>query len=160
MLLFNSKNHTELSQWQVVNDGVMGGNSQSKFVINENEFGEFSGQVSLENNGGFSSVKYSLTRIDVDSFHKIKIKLKGDINRFQLRLKTNKDDRHSYVSYFETSGKEQIIEIDLNEFYPKYRGRSLQLSNYPGKHLEEIGFLIANKKAEKFKLEIESISLI
>ena len=160
MVLFNSKNQANLSQWQVVNDVVMGGCSQAKFILNKEGFGEFSGHVSLENNGGFSSVKYSLNPIDVDNYSKISIKLKGDTHRYQLRLKTSKTDRHSYVSYFETSGNWQDIEMDLMEFYPTYRGRPLQLSKYPGKLLEEMGFLIANKESQDFKLEIESMVLL
>jgi len=160
MLLFNSKNQGNLSQWQVVNDVVMGGCSQAKFIINKEGFGEFTGHVSLENNGGFSSVKYSLSLIDVENYSKISIKLKGDTHRYQLRLKSNITDRHSYVSYFETTGNWQDIEMDLMEFYPTYRGRPLQLSKYPGKLLEEIGFLIANKESQDFKLEIESMTLV
>ena len=160
MMVFHAKTHPELSNWQITNDVVMGGNSQSKFVINKEGYGEFSGQVSLENNGGFSSVKYSLDRIDVDAFTKIRIKLKGDTHRYQLRIKTKKEDRHSYISYFETSDQWQTIEFPLTEFYPTYRGRELQLSKYPGKYLEEIGFLIAKKKAQNFKLEIEQIDFL
>jgi hypothetical protein len=160
MILFNSKKHANLSQWQVVNDEVMGGLSQAGFLINQDGYGEFSGHVSLENNGGFSSVKYHLNQIDVDGFHSIQLKLKGDTKRYQLRIKTSKKDRHSYVSYFETSGEWQTIEFPLTEFYPTYRGRDLQLSKYPGKILEELGFLIANKKTQDFKLEIEQIRLL
>jgi hypothetical protein len=143
----------------VVNDEVMGGLSQAKFIINQDGFGEFSGYVSLENNGGFSSVKYHFNQIDVDHFHNIQIKLKGDTHKYQLRLKTSKKDRHSYVSYFETSGEWQTIDFPLTEFYPTFRGRDLQLSKYPGKILDELGFLIGNKKAQNFRLEIEEISL-
>lgn len=159
MILFNSKNLTNLSHWQVVNDVVMGGCSQAKFLINNAGYGEFSGQVSLENNGGFSSVKYSFNQIDMDAFTKVRIKIKGDAHRYQLRLKSNITDRHSYVTYFETTGNWQEVELDLREFYPTFRGRLLQLSKYPGKLLEEIGFLIGNKESQNFKFQIESISL-
>ncbi|MCX7549585.1 CIA30 family protein [Xanthomarina sp. F2636L] len=159
MVLYNSKFKTNLSQWQVVNDVVMGGCSHAQFALNKAGFGEFSGHVSLENNGGFSSVKYSFSLLDVDNYDKIHLKFKAEPCRFQFRLKSNITDRHSYVSYFKTSGDWQEIEFDLTEFYPRYRGRNLQLSKYPGKFLEEIGFLIANKKTQDFKLEIAQIWL-
>jgi len=41
----------------------------------------------------------------------------------------------------------------------KYRGRALQIPNFNSNHVTEIGFLIGNKKAEKFKLQIESVYL-
>ncbi len=63
MVLFHSQNNNNLSQWQVLNDVVMGGRSQANFGVNNQGFAEFSGHVSLENNGGFSSVKYPLSPI-------------------------------------------------------------------------------------------------
>lgn len=160
MIVFHSKKHPKISNWHLVTDSVMGGNSLANFHINKDGFAEFTGQVSLENNGGFSSVKYQIEKLDVDAFSKIQLKLKGDTSRYQLRLKTSKTDRHSYISHFKTTGNWQLIEIQLADLYPTYRGRELQLSKYPGKHLEEMGFLIANKKPQNFKLEIEQIKLL
>ncbi len=44
-------------QWQTVNDGVMGGVSEGQFKITEKNTLEFFGTLSLENNGGFASVR-------------------------------------------------------------------------------------------------------
>jgi hypothetical protein len=43
--------------------------------------------------------------------------------------------------------------------YPSFRGQKLELPNYPGQSMEEIAFLIANKTAETFALEIDRIEL-
>ena len=51
----------EDAQWYSVNDNVMGGISRGGFSITEKQTGEFSGQLSMQNNGGFSSIR---TRID------------------------------------------------------------------------------------------------
>ncbi|WP_286938426.1 MULTISPECIES: hypothetical protein [unclassified Algoriphagus] len=40
-----------------------------------------------------------------------------------------------------------------------FRGRDLNMENFPGDQVEEIAFLIGNKKAESFKLEIDYIKL-
>jgi NADH dehydrogenase [ubiquinone] 1 alpha subcomplex assembly factor 1 len=42
---------------------------------------------------------------------------------------------------------------------PNFRGQTLGMANFPGDSLEEIGFLIGNKKAEDFKLAIDYISV-
>ena len=42
--------------------------------------------------------------------------------------------------------------------YPSWRGMKLDMPNYPGESMEEIAFLIANYKAEQFRLEIKEIS--
>ena len=43
--------------------------------------------------------------------------------------------------------------------YPVFRGRGLNQPNFSGKYLQEIGFLIGNKRAEKFNLIIDKIEL-
>jgi len=43
--------------------------------------------------------------------------------------------------------------------YPAFRGNTLDIPNFPAENLEEIAFLIGNKKAENFALMIDSISL-
>jgi NADH dehydrogenase [ubiquinone] 1 alpha subcomplex assembly factor 1 len=42
---------------------------------------------------------------------------------------------------------------------PGFRGMKPNIPDYPGKQMEEISFLIANKKAESFRLEIDKILL-
>ena len=43
--------------------------------------------------------------------------------------------------------------------YPAFRGRKLSIGNFSSKNIEEIAFLIGNKKEEHFKLEIDKIYL-
>ena len=43
--------------WQAVNDGVMGGRSDGRFRLDDAGQMEFFGTLSLENNGGFASVR-------------------------------------------------------------------------------------------------------
>ncbi|HZZ77317.1 MAG TPA: CIA30 family protein [Gemmataceae bacterium] len=44
-------------EWQTVNDGVMGGVSDGRFKITDKKTLEFYGTLSLENNGGFASMR-------------------------------------------------------------------------------------------------------
>lgn len=43
--------------------------------------------------------------------------------------------------------------------YPSFRGRKLAQPNFSSDHVEEIAFLIGNKKPESFKLMIDKIEL-
>ena len=158
--LFNFKNPDNLNSWEITDDVVMGGNSNSHFSLNKSHNGVFEGRVSTENNGGFSSVRYRFKPIEMEDFSKLKIKIKGDNQRFQFRLKEKQTDDHSYIQYFETNGKWQDIEIPLNDLYPTFRGNKLDMSNFKGDYIGEIGFLIGNNKHEEFRLEIESIYLL
>jgi NADH dehydrogenase [ubiquinone] 1 alpha subcomplex assembly factor 1 len=51
------------------------------------------------------------------------------------------------------------IKIPLNKMYPSWRGRKLDMQNFSKNHIDEIAFLISNKKEEQFKLLIEKIEL-
>ena len=51
----------EIDRWQVVNDSVMGGISTSEVVEKRAGAVSFRGELSLENNGGFTSARYYVT---------------------------------------------------------------------------------------------------
>ena len=143
-------NSNSKSDWKVIDDGVMGGLSQGKMTINEDGHGVFSGHVSLENNGGFSSVMHQLYNFKVGNAKKIVLKIKGDKKAYQFRLKANNSDAHSFIQTFETNGDWQEIKIPLNSFYASYRGRKLDMPNFSSDQLAEIRFLIAKKRNRTF----------
>ena len=159
MLIFDFKHDSNLSGWMIVDDIVMGGRSTGNFSISDDGHGLFSGKVSLENNGGFSSVRYRFAKKDVLNYKKVIIRLKGDGKNYQFRLKTDKYERYSYIHVFETNGDWQTLEIQFSEMFPSFRGMRLKMPNYSGKIMEELAFLIGNKEEESFRLEIDKISL-
>lgn len=159
MVLFDFNKDIDLTQWRVVDDVVMGGRSDGQFGISESGHGVFQGEVSLENNGGFSSVRYWFDQKNVESHERVKIRLKGDGKRYQFRVKSNQRDRFNYIYEFKTSGEWEWIEIPFSVMVPGFRGRKLNIPNYDGKHLAEIAFLISNKVPESFRLEIDKITL-
>ncbi|WP_170293838.1 CIA30 family protein [Kordia antarctica] len=157
--LINFTKTSNLSNWYVIDDGVMGGMSQGNFKLNEEGNAVFSGTVKLENNGGFSSIRYEIGNTAISGKTTVLIRLKGDGKKYQFRVKQNENDKHSFITQFETSGDWEIIEIPLNTLYPSYRGRKLAVGNFSANYLEELGFLIGNKKKEAFQLELESVKL-
>ena len=157
--IFEFSKGCDLSAWFIVNDNVMGGVSQSSLELNEEGNAVFSGSVSLDNNGGFCSVRYNFERLELINFNSILIHLKGDGKKYQFRIRHNSRDYYSYITYFETNGEWQSIELKLNEMYPSFRGRKLDMENFNKNSIEEIAILIGNKKEEKFWLEIDKISL-
>lgn len=159
MIIFDFNTQSDIQDWLVTDDVVMGGVSSGTFKLTDEGFGVFSGNVSLENNGGFSSVRYRFEKIKVKKYSKITIKLRGDGKSYQFRMKSNSADSYSYISTFSTSGEWQEIEIPIMDMYPWFRGKKLDQPNFSHDYIEEIGFLIGNKKAEKFKLLIDKIEL-
>jgi hypothetical protein len=157
--LVNFTKNTKLFSWNIVNDVVMGGKSTSTISINSEGNAVFKGKVSLENNGGFSSLRHRFDKLDISKFKTIKIRLKGDGKKYQFRIKPSMFQQYSYVYQFQTNGDWQTIEINLADFTPTFRGRTLNLPNFSETELEEIGFLIGNKQNESFKLLIAKILL-
>lgn len=157
VIIFDSNNTKNVLNWRIINDAVMGGNSKGFFCLNDAGKGIFEGTVSTENNGGFSLLRHQFEKKQVSEFSKVILHVKGDGKNYQFRLKSDKNDQHSYITYFETNKEWQYIEIPLTELIPNFRGRKLNMPNYNGEQIEEIGFLVGNKKNEHFKLSIASI---
>lgn len=157
--IFDFTKSCDMSHWMIVDDGVMGGLSQGIIKLNDEGHAVFSGFVTTDNNGGFSSVRYNFERKKVSDFTHVILKIKGDGKNYQFRIKQNSYDRESYINTFETSGEWETIRIPLKDFFPSFRGYKLDRPNFDGSYMEEIVFLIANKQKENFKLEIDSISL-
>lgn len=148
-------------QWQIVNDGVMGGLSNSHFQINEDGNAVFIGHVSLKNNGGFASVK-NTEPLNIKGADFVRLHAKGDGKRYSFRLRTNTDGEPNYWVYeirFSTSkGEWQKIDLPLKELKAVYRGKP-QPDAPPAdlSSIAEFGFLISDQQEGDFRLEIDTI---
>lgn len=158
-IIFDFNTNSSINNWIIVDDVVMGGRSLGDFELNNKGNGVFSGSISLENNGGFSSVRYRFEKLILEKFKTIVLKIKGDGKNYQFRIKHKSSDYASYITSFSSSGEWQEIEIPIKSMYPSFRGRKLDEPNFNHEFIEEITFLIANKQNEDFKLLIDKIEL-
>lgn len=159
-IIFNFSKESNITNWTLVNDGVMGGKSNSTFTISDEGHGVFSGIISLENNGGFASVHYSFNTLEISPSSSVKLYIKGDTKKYQLRIKDDARKFYSYTTTFETTGEWQEITIKLKDLIPKFRGKQLDKPNFNHDKIERLSFLIANKKSENFILKIDKIVLV
>ena len=149
--------------WTVVNDGVMGGRSSGSIRVREDGTGVFEGTVSLQNNGGFASVRALTEPRDLSSFRSLRLRIRGDGRTYQVRLRSNRRlDGIAYRAEFGTSGEGwEGVEIPFEAFEPTFRGRVL-----PGVHeldtsaLRQVGLMIADSRAGDFRLEIDWIRAV
>ncbi|MAO65389.1 MAG: CIA30 family protein [Balneola sp.] len=158
--IFDFAPSSDLENWRVVDDVVMGGRSSGSFELTSEGHGRFAGEISLKNNGGFSSVRYNFSETAVSPTDHILLRIKGDGKKYQFRLKHDRRQRHSYVYEFKTSGEWETIEIPLNEMYPVFHGRKLNISDFDHNAIEELGLLIGNGREESFELLIVEIELV
>lgn len=145
------------SQWEITNDSVMGGISTSQMRVGTDGTLVFSGTVSLENNGGFASVRSAAALGDLADCDAFVISVRGDGRRYKVTLRTERSfDRAIYQAAFTTKeGEWQEHRLALKDFVPTFRGRVLgdKPPLDPAK-IATLGFLISDRQAGPFRLEI------
>lgn len=150
----------EAQRWCVVNDGVMGGISRGGIESSKNGTAIFSGWLSLENNGGFASIRRRIDRQSLKGCSCLILKVKGDGRIYQFRVRTDGQfDGIAYRALFATNNQAwQSITLFFDHFSASYRGRGV-----PGapalcaEDIQQISFLIAEKQPGLFRLEIAEI---
>ena len=156
-IMLEDFSENDLLSWNIVDDTVMGGRSRGSFKINNN-VGEFKGYLSLANNGGFSSVRayYPYDLIGISS---ITLRIKGDGRKYNFRVRTNKNSWASYSHSFSTeSNTWQEITLNIQDFYPTYRGYNVQnVQRLSELLIREIGIMISDKNEGNFALMIDWI---
>jgi len=159
-VLFDFKAADDSSSWEIINDGVMGGKSKGHLDFTEEGYGRFYGTVSLENLGGFTSIRCKLPLTEVGKFTSLVFRVKGSGPSFQIRVKHRHEDYHDYVASFATNGNWSNIHIPLTSFIPLWQGSRVNLPRFDRESICEFKFLIANRRNESFELLIDKIELI
>ena len=158
--MVNPSNNIGIDNWGIVNDGVMGGISKSNIYLNEAGNIIFGGNVSLENNGGFASIRKGFTGSQLKGISKFLLRVRGDGNIYKFRLRMN----GSYANYsadFKTTRDQWMdIEIPVKNFKPYYFGRSIRAPKLKVHKVNSMGILISDKQEGAFALEIEYIKAL
>lgn len=142
--------------WSVLNDNVMGGVSSSRVRVDGGVL-EFTGQVRLENNGGFASIRSSLGRYDLSAFSALRVRVKGDGKRYKFQLGTDQSSV-TYRDEFDTvAGEWTIVTVPLASLRPTRFGRQLAGPALDPSKVTFFGFMIGNGRAEQFTLELDWI---
>jgi len=160
-VLINSSLMKTENRWRIVNDGVMGGLSSSKAIVKDDKI-IFSGSVSLENNGGFASLRSPVKDYDFSEFTGLELKLKTDGKLYSISMKeTSYFTGYFYTKSFETKKDEWIvIQIPFDQFKLYYFGKETDLNKkLPLNKIKEISLLIGDKQEGEFKAEIDYIML-
>jgi monofunctional biosynthetic peptidoglycan transglycosylase len=149
-----------LEPWQIVNDGVMGGVSSSRMAETEEGL-LFMGDLSLDNNGGFASVR-RLVEDRLSGTGSVLLEVRGDGRTYQFRLRqSGRFDGVAWRAEFETSEGWRRVELTYDAFEPVFRGRSVpQAGPVVPSTIEQIGFLLADKQPGPFRLEIRKIEFL
>ena len=160
--LFDFTGADSAKEWQNVNDNVMGGVSEGKFKITDKKTMEFFGTLKLENNGGFASVRTKAKKLDLEKGDTLVTKVRGDGREYTLNLYLNKPlIAFSYRATVQTKKDEWIeVKVPLDKFEATSFGQVVKDAGaVKPKEVNGVGFLLSDKKAGPFKMEVEWIKV-
>lgn len=150
---------TGTAGWRIKEDAVTGRRAPGHLSVNEAGNALFTGTVSSDNGGGFSSIQCCFTPLDVSTNRAIHIGLNGDGHRYQCRVGAGPNDPLTYAGDFQTRSGWQAIEIPFSDLVALRRDDRPDRPHYPGKQLSCLQILFGNGTAGAFRLEIDRIWL-
>ena len=158
--LFEFSGAADEPAWIAVNDGVMGGVSRGGAKLIDGSL-HFRGVLSLENNGGFSSIRSGGPTRDLQAAKAIMLRVKGDGRTYRLQLATNAEFRRARISYqaeFPTKrGEWTEVTVPLASLVPQVRGQKLSGPPLDRTRIEEIGLSLSDGNPGAFALEVDWI---
>jgi tRNA(adenine34) deaminase len=148
---------TDAEGWHNVNDDVMGGISEGRCNISDRQTLEFFGNISLENKGGFASVRTVAQELGLALGDTLIVKVRGDGREYSLNLYLKKSKvAFAYRATLPTT-KEDWLELKLplasfeaNSFGKPVRGAG----PVDPTEINALGFLLSDKQAGPFKLDV------
>ena len=170
MNLFNSNNFiidfgkdTGGQYWTIVNDDVMGGLSSSSAVFTESSL-LFNGTLSLENNGGFASIRSANGKFDLSKYTTVKIKFRSTGRDFALQLSNSKlFFRPNYKLIFGSStGEWEIVKLKIADFQQYTMGKisGPTINKDKLENIIRISIILSDKKEGPFEIEIDYIEFV
>ena len=146
----------DATPWLAVNDVVMGGLSDGRSEITEDGTLRFFGAVSLENNGGFASVRSQPVEKDLSAHDGILLRLRGDGKRYGFNLRTDVPIRAgAYRVKFDTdAGNWQEVFLRFEDFKPMSFGVLIEgAPPLDPRKIRSFGFTISDSQAGPFSVE-------
>ena len=157
---FDKSESASLS-WRVVDDGVMGGLSKGNFGVSSGGILTFRGTLSLENNGGFSSIRTEKVKMNLSGADGLLARVRGDGRTYQMRFGTDARFRGMEISFmaeFKTSkGEWTEVKIPFDQFKGSFRGMKLKDEVFDPSKISRVGLLLADKKPGEFELNVDWI---
>ena len=151
----NFDSSTTEADWEIVNDTVMGGRSESGFAIENGQL-RFSGTLNT-NGGGFASIRSGPLQRNLSAYSIVRLRVLGDGRPYRLRLFVA-GDRATYQHEFSTVAREwRVVELSINQFYASRRGRPLERPPLVGAKVDALGLMLADVVDGPFSLAVDWI---
>ena len=154
MFDFTSPNSDPVRSWYNIDDPVMGGVSNSTFEATD-EGAAFAGTVSLEQGGGFASVRAPESTYDLSGHEGLRLRLRGDGKRYWFTAYTTAGGSVSYRIPIEPPTEWTTVRVPFADLTPYRRGTTVSgAPPFDPAELRAVGFLIADEQDGPFRLEV------
>ena len=153
----------EAQRWRAVDDRVMGGISLSDLEYSGQGSSSFAGELSLERNGGFASVRAALPERSLEGARALLLRVRGDGKAYKLRLRSAEDpDGVHHEARFQTeAGVETEYSFALSDFAAVWRGRSVpDAEPLDPAAIRSLGLMISDGQAGQFRLEVFTLAML
>lgn len=160
-VLLEFESPASIKNWRAVNDGVMGGRSVGRYRLTDKNTLEFFGYLSLENNGGFASIRLPSGDFNLEKGDSIILRVKGDGRTYNMNLYSQRNlGGFSFRQSFKTTPNKLIdVKLPVDQFVATWRGRVFPKQKLNPNEIAGLGILLGDKKQGKFSLQIESVSV-
>ena len=139
--------------WTSVNDVVMGGASCSQLNFNPDGYAEFSGEVSLKNNGGFASMRSAPSNYSIVNIKNLCLCILGDGHRYKLNLRMdNYRDGINYQALFTPPGEWSEVIFSYDDFKPCFHGNPVSAPPLDFSRINQIALMIGDRQEGSFTL--------
>ena len=159
-VLFDFSDANKRGQWRIVNDGVMGGRSTSRAEMLAEGPMQFSGNLSLANNGGFASVRSTSGSLGLMPGDVIVVRVRGDGRTYTFNLYVpQRRMAFSHQLDFKTEPNLWTeIKLPLDRFVAKSFGQPATDVLDPTQ-VNSVGILLGDKKAGPFNVVVDWIKV-
>ena len=147
--------------WKIVNDGVMGGLSKGNVEHTSDNIMHFWGTLSLDNNGGFSTVRSRGVDFDLSNDLGLLLLVRGDGRTYEARLDSTATFRGNPISFlgkFKTTPDRWMqVKIPFASFTGSWRGRQFPKETLDTSAIKRVSVLLADKTPGPFDLRVQWI---
>ena len=159
LILAEFDSEVSVNDWYVQNDTVMGGVSSSELSWNDGDV-VFSGNLSTDNNGGFTSMRGPvLPYIPSSGLTAISVVAQGDGRTYLMQIRTDTD---SYIQRFTPVETMSETLLALTDF----TATDWRLSPIPDRPplvseaVRQVALYLVDKQVGEFVLRLRSISMV
>jgi monofunctional biosynthetic peptidoglycan transglycosylase len=145
-----------------IDDVVMGGRSWSRALPAEGAL-RFEGEVSLEQGGGFASIRSRPRRADLAAFAGLALTVRGDGRRYKVNLRIDEAfDGVTWQAPLEPpAGAWCTVTLPFAAFAPRFRGRAVpEAGPLDPARIATLGFLVGDRQAGPFRLEVARVEAV